>query len=666
MGDHYSHSNAEPWFSRSISVQGNPATVLVTVGDNQYTIWEGFERQLPSTIFQESASGYVPATVISFSRDSQRIPQDTEAAIDELANDDVWTDGFRQLMVVQEKNRVGITHLGTEVPDSLMVELPWVPLPDGPYLIDTSTGKVHGVARCYKDPLHAFTRGGVVFDSSSTLYNRKWRPVGHEDYLAPSRSYYRHEPSKPLNGLRFAVKDVIDVAGLKTGNGSRAWLENHPPAEKTAPFVQQLVSFGAIFVGKLRCTQFCDGQDPSERFEEISPFNPRGDGYQSPSSSSSGSAVAAAGYDWVDFTIGTDTGGSIRHPAGVNGVYGMRPTLRSVSLDGVLSSSTIDTVGVLARSAAILERAHLIMTDHYWLTRQPAAPPVIRYKLLYPMISRNADQSSYPRWFTRPEESSMSPHVDAVFERVVVELEEHLRCRRQAFYIDELWAQTHPEIMDPDLAKATGRLYQKLVYRHMAQMVQPFIERHRRLNDGRQPYLEPVLKKRIEYGASLSFDDFQAALPGVQGYQTWLHNVLFGNEASVGASEPGEIVIMVFPQSWGTPSYRTRTNPAPKQGENERVFWEGFSPYSISYISGCPDITVPVGQVASVSEITGQAEWLPISMSFLSQVGNDRLLTGLLKQLEEKGALKAVDTGSKTYRHWEERSVGGEHSIPLR
>lgn len=85
--------------------------------------------------------------------------------------------------------------------------------------------------------------------------------------MVPSRLYYEPSPSRPLQGLRFAVKDVIDIAGLKTSNGSRCWLDLYPAAEESAPFVKQLTAAGAILVGKMNCTQFCDGQDPSQRYE---------------------------------------------------------------------------------------------------------------------------------------------------------------------------------------------------------------------------------------------------------------------------------------------------------------------------------------------------------------------------------------------------------------
>jgi Asp-tRNA(Asn)/Glu-tRNA(Gln) amidotransferase A subunit family amidase len=80
-------------------------------------------------------------------------------------------------------------------------------------------------------------------------------------------------------------------------------------------------------------------------------FNPRADGYQSPSMSSAGSAAAVAGYDWVDFSVGTDTFGSVIMPAAACGVYGFRSTKGIQDLSGIIPvSKHLDTVGFFARS----------------------------------------------------------------------------------------------------------------------------------------------------------------------------------------------------------------------------------------------------------------------------------------------------------------------------
>ena len=65
--------------------------------------------------------------------------------------------------------------------------------------------------------------------------------------------------------MRFAVKDVIDIDGLKTACGSKCFGSLYQPKASTAPFIKQLIHAGAVLVGKLRCTQFCDDQDPLDR-----------------------------------------------------------------------------------------------------------------------------------------------------------------------------------------------------------------------------------------------------------------------------------------------------------------------------------------------------------------------------------------------------------------
>lgn len=84
--------------------------------------------------------------------------------------------------------------------------------------------------------------------------------------VVPSK-LYSPAPSaaRPLSGLRFGVKDAIDVAGLETGCGSKCCRELYPPKESTAECIKNLTDAGAVMVGKMRCCQWCDGQDPLER-----------------------------------------------------------------------------------------------------------------------------------------------------------------------------------------------------------------------------------------------------------------------------------------------------------------------------------------------------------------------------------------------------------------
>jgi Asp-tRNA(Asn)/Glu-tRNA(Gln) amidotransferase A subunit family amidase len=119
--------------------------------------------------------------------------------------------------------------------------------------------------------------------------------------------YYETTKSLPLNGLRIAVKDVFHMKGLRTSVCNRAYHNFYPPQDATAPSLTRLVECGALLVGKTHLSSFAWKEEPTECIDYQAPFNPRGDGYQSPAGSSSGSGAAIASYDWLDFTIGTDS-----------------------------------------------------------------------------------------------------------------------------------------------------------------------------------------------------------------------------------------------------------------------------------------------------------------------------------------------------------------------
>lgn len=111
---------------------------------------------------------------------------------------------------------------------------------------------------------------------------------------------------KPLRGLRVAVKEIFDVAGMKTGLGSRHYTELYPPASVTAPAIQRLIDAGAELIGLSKMCSMVLKAPPTQCIDFSAPFNPRGDGYQSPSGGNSGQAAAIAAYPWLDFAIGSD------------------------------------------------------------------------------------------------------------------------------------------------------------------------------------------------------------------------------------------------------------------------------------------------------------------------------------------------------------------------
>ena len=162
-----------------------------------------------------------------------------------------------------------------------------------------------------------------------------------------------------LDGLRFAVKDLIDVAGFRTGGGNPDWLATHAPAERHAACVARLLGAGARLDGKTMTDELAYSLE-GENHHYGTPLNPRWP-HALPGGSSSGSASVVAGGQ-ADFALGTDTGGSVRVPAAFCGLWGMRPTHDAVSLEGVLPfAPCFDTVGWFARSAEVLAKVGRVL-----------------------------------------------------------------------------------------------------------------------------------------------------------------------------------------------------------------------------------------------------------------------------------------------------------------
>jgi len=148
----------------------------------------------------------------------------------------------------------------------------------------------------------------------------------------------------PLHGLTFGVKDQMHAAGVRTTLGSRA--TGHHIATEDATCIARLKAAGAILIGKENLHEF--GKGGTHDFPFGQPRNPWNLDYN-PAGSSSGSGIApAAGF--TSFSLGEDTGGSVRSPAAANGIVGLRPTFGRVSRHGgVMYGWTADTIGPLAR-----------------------------------------------------------------------------------------------------------------------------------------------------------------------------------------------------------------------------------------------------------------------------------------------------------------------------
>jgi allophanate hydrolase len=154
----------------------------------------------------------------------------------------------------------------------------------------------------------------------------------------------------PLYGVPFAVNDNIDVAGLET---TAACKEFAYRPDRSATVVERLVAAGALVVGKTNLDQFATGLVGVRSPYGVprNPFDPR----YVPGGSSSGSAVAVAA-GLVSFSLGTDTAGSGRVPAGINNIVGLKPTCGALSTTGVVPACrSLDSVSIFALTCADAE-----------------------------------------------------------------------------------------------------------------------------------------------------------------------------------------------------------------------------------------------------------------------------------------------------------------------
>ena len=315
----------------------------------------------------------------------------------------------------------------------------------------------------------------------------------------------------------------------------------------------------------------------------------------------------------------------------------MRASTKLVSTAGMYSvAPLLDSLGVCARSAHIIEAVIKVLVEPSQAFLVPSKPPM-KYKLLYPIRAKNTKPQDSRRWFPYPGESGDAAEVEDLFEETVKKLESHLKCNRTTFNVDDLWRQTRPIGQPESLDEATGSIYTILTtHSCVRKTIDPFIADFKAANNNRLPIIDPVVKARQDHGRSTTTQQYETAIRSASMFSQWLREILFAKTSE------DELPLLIFPQSWGSPSYRDEPDHGP-------LFFSTFSIYSLSYLSGCPDCTVPVGEVPRKSRVTEAEMFLPVSLSVLSPPGTDVQLVALLSELEDKGVLRPVKPGARMY-----------------
>lgn len=203
----------------------------------------------------------------------------------------------------------------------------------------------------------------------------------------------------PLAGLPFAVKDIIDVAGMPTAFGCAAPIGYN--AQTDASIVKQLKAQGALVIGKTVTTELAFLQPSRTR-------NPRGLDF-TPGGSSSGSAAVVAA-NLLPLAIGTQTGGSVIRPAAFCGVFAIKPSFGLIDRFGILSQSpSLDTIGFMANELGDLAQVIQFCTPS-------AAPRPAKKPFSIAMIEDRFTEQAAPYMKTLSSDigAACAPHITNV------------------------------------------------------------------------------------------------------------------------------------------------------------------------------------------------------------------------------------------------------------
>ncbi|KAI1656537.1 amidase family protein [Daldinia decipiens] len=516
----------------------------------------------------------------------------------------------------------------------------------GPYaaLVSDDSIAFGAVYRLYRDSYRNFLYGAYdsndgegTFSSVEIFLPRFWDPM----IPVPSRIYSWGD-ARPLAGYRVAIKDLFDIKGLITSGGSQAWAEIVEVANETAPSVQRIVDLGGVLIGKYKLAQFASGANPWDWQDEHYPFNPRGDGWLTCSASSSGGGCSVAAYDWLDFAIGSDTGSSMRRPAAVSGTYGNRPSQGLMTLSGVMPiGAATDTAGVFSRDV----RDWVRFAKNWYVPEMCQDPSTTGLSPL-----KASDSYSFPKriLYLTDYLPLKNPAAEEVLQGFIRNLTTVFGMTVEDFNLTAVVGNTTDQVPKYDaLNNATGVINSMTQYQKVGK---PLIAAWGERYEGRFPPIDPAQRLGWKaYNESLYTDElYSQALSVKRAAVDWFESeILYSTPESC-----SESIMLWDIGTGGLPSYREESlNSDP----NTTAFLAmtpptaGINGASLCPIYGCVDMTIPIGQVPYLSNVSFVEEMIPVTVSVIAKRGCDFMLWNMWEKLADEGVLKTIKTGRTAF-----------------
>ncbi|TAQ88994.1 hypothetical protein B7494_g2658 [Chlorociboria aeruginascens] len=428
-------------------------------------------------------------------------------------------------------------------------------------------------------PSFAVAAGPYVFAKNQT-----WQPW---------KIYYDFNAT-----FMIVVKDNMDIAGHKTTLCNRAWEELYPAASRNAACIQVLLDAGVIVLGKTKLEAMVMDEEPLECVEFTAPFNPRGDGYQNPSGSSSGSAAGISSYDWLDFSLGSDTNGSGCKPADYNGCFSIRPSTGIMDTSGVVGHfPKFDMPVLFGRD---ISKFSEFISVWYGTSPMLRSPSKAQVKILYPsdyLPTTNSAQSQ-------------------VIDNFVKELETALQVSRVNISLAKEWKKDCPD--GPNHLNIAE--YLKLVGSKCFLI---------KITTNSSPGWRDIAK-------GISQEERDKYWRRSEIYRHWLLDNIFK------AHDKTTMTIMILPIEKGEPNYRDVDPPL-------HGMLDGFDTLNMSPMMRAPELTTIAGEIPYDSIVAKRPEPRPIGVSIIGAPGMDLILAKLVeKGMNAGGISTSLKTGRST------------------